>query len=167
MNPYRNLLYFVLLFLLQLAISDYVHLGPWVTVTLFPLLIVLLPLSWSPHKVMLAAFVMGLALDVFSNGVMGLNAFAAVTAAAPRRFLYRTLVNNDRQDETVLMTLRQAGFIKYFKFLLALAAIFLAAFILLDCAGLRPFGFVLGRFTASLLASTALCLALSLPVQNH
>ena len=167
MNPSRNILFFVLVFLIQLAVSSYLNLGPWVTVSLFPLLIVLLPLSWSPHKVMLAAFALGLLLDVLSDGVIGLNAFAGVMAAAPRRFLYRFLVNNDRQDKTEFLSIRQAGYVKYIQILLALTAIFMAAFILLDCAGMRPVGFVLGRFLASTLVSTVACLALSLPVQNR
>ena len=167
MNPSRNILYFILVFLLQLAITDYLNLGPWVTVCVLPLLILLLPLSWSPQRMMIVAFALGLGLDVLSAGVVGLHAFAAVMAAAPRRTLYHYLVNNDRQDATETLTLRQAGFGKYSKMLLALTALYLAAFILLDCVSLRPFGFILGRFLASTAASTVLGLVLSLPVQNR
>ena len=116
---------------------------------------------------MIVAFALGLGLDVLSAGVVGLNAFAAVMAAAPRRTLYRYLVNSDRQDTTEMLTLRQAGFGKYFKMLLTLTALYLAAFILLDCVSLRPAAFIVGRFLASTAASTVLGLVLSLPVQNH
>lgn len=167
MNPYRNILYFILVFLLQLAITDYLYLGPWVTVCILPLLILLMPLSWSPHRVMIVAFALGLGLDVLSAGVVGLNAFAAVMAAAPRRMLYRVLVNSDRQDTTEVLILRQAGFEPYFKMLLALTALYLAAFILLDCVSLRPAGFILGKFLASTVVSTLLGLVLSLSVKNR
>mgnify|MGYP007069903758 CR=1 FL=1 len=145
MNPSRKLLYFFLVLLLQLAISDFLHLGPWVTLTLLPLLVALLPQAWSPHRVMAAAFILGLAVDFLTDGVLGLNAFAAVMAAGARRFLLRA---------------------KKYTFLLSLTAIFQAAFILLDCAGMRPVGFMLGRFAASTLASTLLCTVLSIPVKN-
>ena len=51
-----DIFYFVLLFLLQLVISDYVHLGPWICLNLIPLLILLIPLSFRPHAVLLIAF---------------------------------------------------------------------------------------------------------------
>ena len=82
MKKPADILFFVLVFLLQLIIADYLHLGPWVCLTLVPFLILNIPFSRSPHAVLLAAFGMGLALDVLSAGVPGLNAFAAAAAAA-------------------------------------------------------------------------------------
>ena len=105
MNKSHSILFFVLVFLLQVAISDFLHLGPWVTVCVLPFLILQIPLSRTPHAVMLSAFGLGLLLDFLSAGALGLNAFAAVMAAAPRRFLYRILVNNDRQDKTEILLL--------------------------------------------------------------
>ena len=54
-----DIIYCILLFLLQLVISDYVHLGPWITLCLLPLLILQIPRSRSPHVVMLIAFGLG------------------------------------------------------------------------------------------------------------
>ena len=87
MSRLRSILFFILVFLLQLAISNYLNLGPWITISLIPFLIVQIPLQRSPHVVMLAAFGLGLLLDWLSAGVLGLNAFAAVMSAAPRRIL--------------------------------------------------------------------------------
>ena len=110
-----DIFYFVLLFLLQLVISDYVHLGPWICLNLIPLLILLIPLSFRPHAVLLIAFGLGLGLDLLSDGVPGLNAFAAVLAAAPRKFFYRTMVNADRQDKTEVPLMGEVGLVKYIK----------------------------------------------------
>ena len=167
MSRFRNILFFVLVFLLQLIITDYLHLGPWVMVSLLPFLILLIPLQRREHIVLLSAFGLGLLLDLLSGGVLGLNAFAAVMTAGPRKFLYRILVNRDRQDKTEIPLLRDIGWVKYFKYLLSLTALFLAAFILLDCVSVRPVGFILAKFVASTLVSTALGLLMALSFQNR
>ena len=97
MNKLADILFFVLVFLLQVILTDYLHLGPFVYLCLIPFLILHIPFSRRPQVVLLAAFGMGLALDLLSDGVAGLNAAAAVAAAASRQLLYRTLVNRDRQ----------------------------------------------------------------------
>lgn len=162
-----DIIYCILLFLLQLVISDYVHLGPWITLCLLPLLILQIPRSRSPHVVMLIAFGLGLGLDILSDGVPGLNAFAAVLAAAPRKFFYRLLVNADRQDKTEVPLLRETGLLKYLKYLGVLTAIYLAAYTLMDCISVRPLGYIAAKFLISWVASTALCLLLALPIQNR
>ena len=167
MKNRSDILFFVLVFLLQVIITDYLHLGPWVFICLLPLLILHIPLSHSPHRVMLTAFALGLLLDVLSDGVVGLNAFAAVLAAAPRKFLYRALVNGDRQDKTGVPSLSEAGIVKYLKYLSVITAIYLAGYMLLDCAGSRPLLFILGKFLASTLASTAAGLLLAWSIQKR
>ena len=167
MSKFSNILFFVLAFLLQLVITDYLHLGPWITVNLLPFLILLIPLQRSEYIVMLSAFGLGLLLDILSGGVLGLNAFAAVVTAGPRKMLYRLLVNRDRQDPTEIPLIGNIGWAKYLKYLLALTALYMAAFILLDCVSVRPLGFILVRFAASTLASTGLELLLALSFQNR
>lgn len=162
-----DIFYFVLLFLVQLVISDYVHLGPWICLNLIPLLILLIPLSYRPHAVLLIAFGLGLGLDLLSDGVPGLNAFAAVLAAAPRKFFYRTMVNADRQDKTEVPLMGEVGLVKYLKYLAVLTAIYLVAYVLVDCISFRPAGFIALKVIASWLASTALCLLLALPLQSR
>ena len=167
MSRLRSILFFILVFLLQLAISNYLNLGPWITISLIPFLIVHIPLQRSPHAVMLSAFGLGLLLDWLSAGVLGLNAFAAVMAAAPRLPLYRLLVNGEREDAVWFPLLRETGLPKYFNYLLALTAVYLAAFILLDCVSVRPIGFILVKFVASTLASTLLGLLLAYAFQRR
>ena len=167
MKRSADIFYFVLLFLLQLVISDYVHLGPWICLNLIPLLILLIPLSYRPHAVLLIAFGLGLGLDLLSDGVPGLNAFAAVLAAAPRKFFYRTMVNADRQDKTEVPLMGEVGLVKYIKYLAVLTAIYLVAYVLVDCISFRPAGFIALKVIASWLASTVLCLLLALPLQSR
>ena len=167
MKAPANLLFFVLVFLLQVVLSDYLHLGPWLYLCLIPFIILHIPLSRSPHYVMLIAFALGLGLDVLSLGVPGLNAFAAVMAAAPRKTFYRWLVNRDRQDQTEIPTLRGVGIAKYSKYLGAVTAVYLAAYILLDCVSFRPASFILIKFAVSTAASLAAGLLLAVAIQKR
>ena len=167
MSRSRNILFFILVFLLQLAIANYLNLGPWITVSLLPFLIALIPMQRTPHVVMLAAFGLGLLLDWLSAGVLGLNAFAAVMAAAPRWLLYRLLAGDEHTDPVWIPRIRDIGVDKYLKYLLALTAIYLAAFILLDCMSVRPFWFILVKFVASTFVSTLLGLLLAYAFQRR
>ena len=116
---------------------------------------------------MLIAFALGLGLDILSLGVPGLNAFAAVMAAAPRKSFYRWLVNRDRQDQTEVPTLRGVGIAKYSKYLGAITAVYLAAYILLDCVSFRPASFILLKFAVSTAASLAAGLLLAVAIQKR
>jgi rod shape-determining protein MreD len=167
MSRSRSILFFVLVFLVQLAISNFLNLGPWITISLIPFLILQIPLQRTPHVVMLSAFGLGLLLDWLSAGVLGLNAFAALMAAAPRRLLYRLIVNGERQEPLWIPLLRDTGLLKYLNYLLSLTAIYLAAFILLDCVSVRPFGFILVKFVVSTLISTLLGLLLAFAFQRR
>ena len=167
MSQSRSILFFIVVFLLQLAISNYLHLGPWITVSLIPFLILQIPLQRPVHLVMLSAFGLGLLLDWLSAGVLGLNAFAAVMTAAPRWILYRLLVNDERQDALWIPLLRSTGLVKYLRYLSVLTAIYLASFILLDCVSVRPVGFILVKFVVSTLVSTLLGLLLAYAFQRR
>lgn len=167
MNKLSDILFFVLVFLLQVILTDYLHLGPYVYLCLIPFLILNIPFSRRPQLVLVAAFGMGLALDLLSDGVAGLNAAAAVAAAASRQLLYRTLVNRDRQDQTEVPVPAGVGLGKYLKYAVAVTAVYMAVYVLFDCISFRPAGFVLLKFLASTVASAGLGLLLTLSLQNR
>lgn len=167
MNKPANVIFFVLVFLLQLIISNYLNLGPYVFICLVPFMIMNLPLQMRPQAVLLVAFGVGLLLDILSDGVAGLNAAAAVAAAAPRKFFYLTMVNSDRQDAIGIAVPGTVGVGKYLKYAAAVTAVYLAVYIALDCISFRPFSFILAKFAASTLANLALALVLGLSFQNR
>lgn len=167
MSKYTDIFYFFLVFLLQLVITDYVQLGPYVFPCLVPFLILCIPFSRRTELLLVAAFGIGIMLDLLSDGVLGLNAAAAVAAAATRRFFYRNLVNRDRQDQTEVPTPAGIGTAKYLKYAAAVTAVYLAVYILFDCVSFRPAGFILIRFVASTVIDTAFAYVLALSYQNR
>lgn len=167
MSKLTDILFFVLVFMLQVILTDYLHLGPYVYLCLIPFLILKIPFSRRPQLVLVAAFGIGLSLDLLADGVAGLNAAAAVAAAASRQLLYRPLVNRDRQDRTEVPVPAGVGLGKYLKYAVAVTAVYMAVYVLFDCVSFRPAGFVLLKFLASTLASAALGLLLTLSLQNR
>lgn len=167
MNKPINLFFCILIFILQLIISDYLHLGSYISICLIPFLIFNIPLQMRPHFLLIAAFMIGLGLDILSDGVAGLNSAAAVAAAATKKFFYRIFINSDRQDATRVPIPQETGIAKYLKFATAVIVIYVAVYIALDCISFRPFLFVLAKFAASTAVSLALTLLLCLSYQNR
>jgi len=167
MNRLADILFFVLVFLLQVIITDYLHLGSFIYLCLIPFLILNIPFSRRPQLVLVAAFGMGLTLDLVSDGVAGLNAASAVAAAASRHLLYRSLVNRDRQDKTEVPVPDVIGMAKYLKYAGAVTAVYMAVYVLFDCVSFRPLGFMLLKFFASTVLSTGLGMLLMLPLQKR
>lgn len=167
MNRLTDIFFFFLVFLLQVVITDYVHAGPYLFLCLIPFLILNIPLSRRPQLVLVIAFGMGLMLDLLSDGVAGLNAAAAVAAAASRKLFYRTLVNADHQDRTEVPVPSAVGIPKYLRYAAAVTAVYVAVYVLFDCISFRPAGFILLKFALSTIVNTALALLLGLSFQNR
>lgn len=167
MNKLTDILFFFLVFLFQVVLTDYLYTGPYLYICLIPFLIANIPFSRRPQFVLLAAFGMGLMLDLLSDGVAGLNAAAAVAAAASRKLFYRTLVNNDRQDKTEVPVPGLVGIDKYLKYMAALTAVYMTVYILFDCISFRPAAFILIKLAVSIVVNTALGLLLGRAFQNR
>lgn len=166
-NKVTAIIFWTLVFLIQLAISDYLNLGTRVYLCLIPLIIINVPFSKGPQVTMLMAFGIGIALDILSDGIIGLNAASAVLAAALRKPIYRSFVNADRQDKTEVPTIYGSGILKYIEFLASVTAVYLLTYILLDCAGFRPIGFIALKFIVSLVVDVAVALLISASFLNR
>jgi len=167
MNKMDRTVFFVLIFFFQLAISDYLNLGPFIYICLIPLLILNIPKQISPKTVMLVSFGIGLLFDMMSDGVLGLNAAAAVLTAALRPILYKTIVNEDRQDKTVVPTVKIVGSVIFFRYLSSLMAVYLFAYIIADTAGTRSFWFIAAKIIVSVVVNVALSYLISLSINNR
>ena len=167
MNKLADILFYFLVFLLQVIITDYLHLGPFLFICLIPFLILNIPQSRQPQLVLVIAFGMGIMRDLLSDGVIGLNAAAAVAAAATRKPFYRLLVNRDRQDQTEWSAPATIGIPKYLKYAAAVTAVYLAVYVAFECISFRPAGFILLKFALSTVVDTALALLLGLSLRNR
>ncbi len=147
---------FVLLAAAQIIICNYMFLGPLVTLTLLPPLIMFLPLSQKTSVSMTVAFLTGLAVDWISDGVLGLNAAALVPVALLQKPFIRLFVGEDVVVRGDVVSVSKSGWFKVLAPVAVSLGLFLAIYIILDGAGTKTFLFNLGRWACSFAASLPL-----------
>lgn len=151
-------LMFLLILGVQLLICNYLHISAYLTLSLLPCAILLIPTKFGTTTAMLIAFASGLTVDVLAEGVVGLNALALVPVAGLRRCLCDTFFGKE-----ISLTGEDVSMMKYGpgKMALVLAivqSVFLIIYIWADGSAARPFMFNFLRFTLSLVTGTLLSL---------
>lgn len=156
-----NIILFVLIFILQILICNYVELGAYVYICLIPLLIINIPMKVDIRLTMLAGFAIGLLLDIFANGVLGLNAAAGTMLASFKGPLFQRTVNKEHRYNIEVPSMRNIGILNYVIYLTLCTLIYLTTYTLLECVSLRPFLFILFRILISLVINVALIAIIS------
>ena len=87
-------LMFVGLVLTQVLVFNHIQFSGFVNPYIYILFVMLLPLSSPRYLVLIAAFVLGLTIDVFSNS-LGVHAFATVFMAYMRPLIIRAISNRE------------------------------------------------------------------------
>ena len=87
----RKAISIILIIVIQLLIDNYLNLGLYLYVAIFPFLILTLPYRYKTIPTMLLSFLLGLSIDFLSNGVLGLNAGALTAMAFVRQGLLQNL----------------------------------------------------------------------------
>lgn len=151
-------LIYLLLLLAQLLLSTYANFTPYVMVTLLPVMVLCMPIRLSTILAMVIAFASGLAVDLLSEGLLGLNALALVPVAFSRDFIIRLIFGGELFAREEDFSIHRNGFWKVLVAIVLSTALFLAVYIWADGAGTRPLLFNAIRFGASLVASTLLSL---------
>ena len=152
-----GLLYFLLI-LGQMVLCNFACFGPYVMLTMLPVMILCIPLTVSTPLCMILAFVSGLSVDWLSEGLIGINAAAAVPVALMRKPLIRFFLGEDLIIRKDGFSIRKNGAGKISFILLISSLIFLGIYIYLDGAGTRPLWFNLARLGVSLVCNYPLAL---------
>lgn len=155
-------LLFFLMVMGQVVLCNFAHLGPYITLTMLPVMMICVPLTVSTPLCMVLAFVTGLSVDWLAEGIIGLNAASLVPVALMRKPLIRFFLGEDLITRGDSFSFRKNGPGKISLILLVSLLLFLGTYILLDGAGTRPYWFNLIRLGAS----TASCFVLALVVTN-
>ena len=133
-----GLMYFLVL-ICQITLCNYANLGPYITLTLLPAMILCIPTGVSTTMCMLIAFASGFATDWLAEGLLGLNVAALLPVALLRKGTIRIFLGEDIITRNDSFSIRRNGLGKVSSALLSMTAVFLAAYIFLDGAGTRPF----------------------------
>ena len=141
---------YILLVIAQAVICNYFRLGPYISLTLLPVLILCLPLRQSSSLTMTIAFVTGLGVDILSEGLLGLNTLALVPVALLKKPVVKIIMGQEAFEKDEPFNIRYEGFGKIFLAVIVAQSIFLTLYIIADGAGIRPLWFNISRFAASL-----------------
>lgn len=155
-------LYYILMVMIQVIVTNYFHVSPLLTLSLLPAMILCLPADMSTVAALVVAFATGLAVDGVSEAELGLNAASLVLAAFARRSVIKSIFDKETVERGNTISIRKNGLGKVSTALLILYTLFLGVYIIADGAGTRSFLFNLGRFFFSL----PLCYVLGLIVVN-
>lgn len=146
-------LMYALLLICQVILCNYAHLGPYITLTFLPAMILCVPIRISTITCMLVAFVSGFLTDFLAEGLLGLNVAALLPVALIRKGTVRIFLGEDIIARKDSFSIKKNGLLKVSTALLVSTAVFLAVYIFLDGAGTRPFWFCAAKFGISLVCN--------------
>lgn len=111
---FKYIFMFVGLVLTQVLVLNYIQFSGFVNPYIYILFILLLPLNSPRYLVLIAAFVLGLTIDIFSNS-LGMHAFATVFVAYMRPLVIRIISNReeDKNNYPGLLQFKFRWFISY------------------------------------------------------
>ena len=158
MKQTRFLINFLLLLIVQICIANFFRLSQYVMVSILPAMILLIPIKHGTVPALFIAFVSGLAVDLLSDGMLGLNVLALVPVAFCRLGIIRLIFGDEIFARKEDISVPRQGIWKMSVAILMALALFLVIYIWADGAGTRPLWFSGIRFAASLAASYILSL---------
>lgn len=152
MRQSHYFLVYVLLVVAQLLITNYLHLTPYLMLSILPVLVLTIPLRISTIGALCIAFATGMSVDLLAEGVLGINTVALLPVAFFRRTLVKLLFGDELFARKEDFSISRNGFAKVFMAMTVAQALFLAIYIWADGAGMRPLWFNAARFGVSLVA---------------
>ena len=146
----------VIIIICQILVSEYVNIWPILYIAIFTQFITILPTATNRFAFLGIAFAMGLSIDLFADGVMGLNA-AALTAMAyfrhPILKFVLTRANLDNYDSSPI----SSGNVEIPKLVLINAmmlTVFFTVYVLLDSAASFSWWYTLLKIAVCVAANT-------------
>lgn len=143
-------LVYVLLTLSQMLLCNYLHVSPYLTLSILPVMVLCIPLRVPTFWAMVLAFATGLGVDLLAEGVLGLNVLALVPVAFARKEIIRLVFGGELFARKEDFTVRKNGFGEVALAVFLAQALFLAIYVWADGAGTRPLSFNAIRFGVSL-----------------
>lgn len=164
----HRVLFFCVIMILQIIFDYYINLGPYIYLCLIPLLIMYLPQGASAIRVMITAFVFGLLTDILCDGVLGLNAAAAVAAGAATRFapIHSLTLGKEGGEKHRTPSVKSLGLSKFLKYSLLITLVYTLVYILLDGGG-SGILFMILKSVATIVANMTLYLIISFTFTNE
>ncbi len=139
----------ILLIICQILLSEYVNIWPVLYIAIFPQLVIMFPPALNRSVHMLVAFVLGMTIDIFADGVPGLNAAALVAMAYSRPMLLKLVFSRAGLEnmENAPLLPRNADVLKLLLLDALMLLVFFTVYVVLDSAGSLPFWYAAFKIT--------------------
>jgi len=111
----KNIIRFILLVLLQVLVIQNIHLGSYIILLPYVMVIILLPFETNKIVVLLLSFLLGVVIDYFYDS-SGLHAAACTTLGFSRYYVLKYISPRDGYESGVSPTLEEMGlewFLRY------------------------------------------------------
>ena len=140
----------------QILLSGYVNIWPVLYIAIFPQFLVLLPSSLNRSLYLVVAFILGLAIDIFADGVPGLNAAALVAMAYARPLVLKFVLTRGGLESTETLPLlpRTVELPKLVLLNAIMLAIFFTVYVVLDSAGSFTFWYTILKIALCIIANS-------------
>lgn len=159
-DNWGRFMFFATLLIIQIVLSKYANVGPYIYLCCLPLIVIYLPLYQETFLSMLTAFGCGLAVDVLCDGIVGLNAAASVALAAVRKPLFAAFFTRDNLERAVIPTIHETGVMRHINYIFISLLIYFIVYICLDSVGMESLQTTLLRLVLSCAANLVLVLAI-------
>lgn len=138
----------------QVVIQNFLDSGPWILLSLLPVMVMALDIRYSPVRVMSLAFLMAFAVDFFATGVPGLTIIPLVALAFAREMIIKLVFGSELFARKEDISERKQGFAKVLTAIFIANLLFFTIFVWIEAAGARNFAFCVARVAGSVLVST-------------
>ena len=152
---------YIILLVVQIIICNYLHVTPYLYLTILPVMVLCLPLKVSTLAALFIAFGSGLAIDFIADGLPGLNTLALLPVALLRRPIIRGIFGEELISRGEDISAEKYGMTKTFIAFSIVQVIFMLLYVWVDNAGSRPLWFCAARFGVSTLAGILLSIVLT------
>ena len=143
---------YALLVVVQLLLSNFLRVSPYMMLTILPLMVLCMSIRVGTVGAMFIAAATGLVVDFLTEGMIGLNTISLVPVAFCRNAIIRLVFGTELFARREDFSPQRNGFSKTLLALLLVQSIFLLIYIWIDSAGMRTLTFNAIRFAVSLVS---------------
>ena len=137
----------------QVLLNNFFNFSQYLVLCYLPAMILFLPVTKGTIFSTVTAFIIGFAVDFFSDGQLGLTTAALVPIGMARVGIVRLVFGQEVFARAENISLARQGSGKVLLGIIFTTAAYLVIYLWLDGAGTRPFWFNLVKFVLSLLLS--------------
>jgi rod shape-determining protein MreD len=157
---FKKILYALVIIVVQCILDNYVDLSIYLRIVLVPYLILILPYRYRTISAMILAFFIGLAVDIFTTGVLGINAGALTAVAFIRQKMLHAIMDERNMERHDSPDLKVMGVGKGLFYIGVPYLLFFIISVLLDNFSIRPLAITIPKILAGTIVSGVISMLL-------